>query len=58
MSCRKFLGVSIAVKNTTIGFKIEEISKFHSVSFSESQIWAVSVHINFRQPKRQNWILG
>jgi hypothetical protein len=22
MSCRKFLGVSIAVKNTTIGFKI------------------------------------
>jgi hypothetical protein len=44
MSFRKFLGVSIAVKNTTIGFIIEEISKFHSLSFSVTNLGSICSH--------------
>ena len=47
MSCRRLRDISVAVENTSIGFKMREKLRLESDSFSDSKFWAVSVNMKF-----------
>ena len=47
MSWRTVRDLSMAVENTSIGFKMREKLRLESDSFSDSKFWAVSVNMKF-----------
>ena len=48
MSWRRVRDLSMAVENTSIGFKMREKLRLESDCFSFSKFWAASVNIKFR----------
>ena len=47
MSWRRLRDLSVAAKNTSIGFKMREKLRLESDSFSVSKFWVVSVNMKF-----------
>jgi hypothetical protein len=54
MSCRQFIDISVATKNTSIGHQIRKLLQFDYSSFSVSYFFAESVFLSFRQFYQQN----